>query len=60
VIGETDRDGGRIAKRPIHFGEVHATLYKHFGIDPNAVSLNDYTGRPHFLVDGWKPMPELA
>jgi len=59
VIGATDRNGGRITSRPVHFGEVHATLYHHFGINPNDVSLEDYTGRPHTLVDGWKPMPEL-
>ena len=59
VIGATDRDGGQIVSRPIHFGEVHSTLYHHFGIDPNEVSLQDYSGRPHNLVDGWKPMREL-
>ncbi len=59
VIGATDRDGARIANRPIHFGEVHATLYHHFGLDPNDTYLQDYTGRPHTLVDSWKPMPEL-
>jgi len=60
VIGATDRTGGTITKRPVHFGEVHATLYKHFGIDPHAVTLPDHTGRPHFLVDEWKPLPEVA
>lgn len=60
VIGATDRTGGTIAKRPVHFGEVHASLYRHFGIDPHAVTLPDFTGRPHFLVDDWKPLPELV
>jgi hypothetical protein len=59
VIGATDRDGASIAKRPVHFGEVHATLYHHFGIDPHAVTINDLTGRPNYLVDDWKAMPEL-
>lgn len=59
VIGATDRNGGTIARRPVHFGEVHATLYHHFGIDPHAVTLPDLTGRPHYLVDEWKPMPEV-
>jgi uncharacterized protein (DUF1501 family) len=59
VIGATDRDGAAISKRPVHFGEVHATLYQHFGIDPNQTTLNDYSGRPQFLVDDWKAMPEL-
>lgn len=59
VIGATDRDGASIAKRPVHFGEVHATLYHHFGIDPHAVTLADYTGRPQYLVDDWKALPEV-
>ena len=59
VIGATDRTGAAIAKRPVHFGEVHATLYHHFGIDPHAVTLPDFTGRPHYLVDDWKPMAEI-
>lgn len=60
VIGATDRDGARITQRPVHFGEVHASLYRHFGIDPRSVTLPDYTGRPHFLVDDWQPLPELV
>jgi hypothetical protein len=60
VIGATDRDGARITQRPVHFGEVHASLYRHFGIDPRSVTLPDYTGRPNFLVDDWQPLPELV
>jgi Protein of unknown function (DUF1501) len=60
VIGSTDRLGAKIIDRPIHFGEVHATLYKHFGIDPHAITLNDFAGRPHPLVDAWQPMRELV
>ena len=59
VIGATDRTGGTITRRPVHFGEVHATLYHHFGIDPHAVTLPDFTGRPHYLVDDWKALPEV-
>ena len=60
IIGATDRTGSRITERPIHFGEVHATLYKHFGLDPHAITLNDFAGRPHPLIDAWKAMPELV
>jgi hypothetical protein len=60
VIGSTDRDGGSIASRPVHFGEVHASLYQHFGINPHTTALNDYAGRPHYLVDEWKALPELV
>ncbi|MES2470486.1 MAG: DUF1501 domain-containing protein [Verrucomicrobiota bacterium] len=60
VIGATDRLGGEIAERGVHFGEVFATLYHQLGIDPNRVTLPDLSGRPHYLVNGWQPMPELV
>ncbi|WLD13077.1 DUF1501 domain-containing protein [Planctellipticum variicoloris] len=60
VIGATDRLGGSIAERPVHFGEVFATLYKNLGLDPQAFALRDLAGRPQPLVDHWKPLPELV
>lgn len=60
VIGSTDRLGGEIEDRPVHFGEVFATLYHQLGINANEVTINDLSGRPHFLVDGYKPMRELV
>ena len=60
VIGATDRLGGEIADRPVHFGEVFATLYHQLGINANKVTIEDLSGRPHFLVDGYKPMRELV
>eukprot|EP00913_Durusdinium_trenchii_P028405 g26633.t1 len=58
VIGATDRLGMKPLKRPVHFGEVHATLYRILGIDAET-KLNDLAGRPQYLVDGHQPMPEL-
>ena len=60
VIGATDRLGGEPTERPVHFGEVFATLYHQLGIDTNQVTLPDLAGRPQYLVDGWQPMPELV
>ncbi len=60
VIGATDRLAAEIADRPVHFGEVLATLYHNMGLDPNQAVLSDLSGRPHPLVDGHKPMPELV
>jgi uncharacterized protein DUF1501 len=59
VIGQTDRLGGQIVQRPVHFGEVLATLYHQLGINPNKTTLNDLAGRPQYLVDHHAPMPEL-
>ena len=59
VIGATDRLGGAPVERPVHFGEVLATLYRQLGLDPNAVTVRDLAGRPQYLVDHHAPMPEL-
>lgn len=59
VIGATDRLGEAPIDRPVHFGEVHASLYKFLGIDGNRQSVPDLSGRPQYLVDGHSPMPEL-
>jgi hypothetical protein len=60
VIGATDKLGGEPTDRPVHFGEVFASLYKFLGIDTTKTTLTDLTGRPQYLVDGWSAMPELT
>lgn len=60
IIGQTDRLGGTITQRPVHFGEVFASLYRHLGFDPHAAILTDLAGRPQALVEGqYAPLPEL-
>jgi hypothetical protein len=59
VIGATDRLGGEAVKRPVHFGEVLATLYGNLGVDAKNLKLNDLAGRPQYLLDH-QPMPELV
>lgn len=61
LIGATDRLGGEAVDRPVHFGEVFATLYHSLGIDVNKATVDDLTGRPQYLVDnGYQPMRELV
>jgi hypothetical protein len=60
VIGATDRVAGEPTERPVHFGEVFASLYQFMGIDPHKTTVNDLTGRPQYLVDGWQALPELV
>src|SRR5437867_9028528 len=59
AIGQTDRLAGQIIERPVHFGEVLATLYRQLGVDPNKTTVRDLAGRPQYLVDGHQPMAEL-
>ena len=59
VIGATDRLGAEVAERPIHFGEVHASLHRFLGI-PDQATLNDLTGRPQYILGAHRPLPELS
>ncbi len=60
AIGRTDRIAGVPVDRPVHFGEVIATLYHHLGINPHIAHVQDLTGRPQYLVDHThNPLPEL-
>jgi hypothetical protein len=60
VLGSTNRLGEEVKDRPVHFQEVFATLYHNLGLDPNRVTVTDYSGRPHYLVEsGYRPLPEL-
>lgn len=51
VIGSTDKDGGGVKDRPVHFQDVFATLYHNLGINAHDITIADFTGRPHHLVD---------
>jgi hypothetical protein len=60
VIGATDRLGGEPIERPVQFAEVFSTLYNHMGIDTFTSTVNDFSGRPQYLVDpGSMPLKEL-
>ncbi len=59
VIGSTDRLADHARDRPVHFQEIFATLYHNLGIDPATATVNDLTGRPVHVVDGYDPIREL-
>ena len=60
VIGETEKDGGDVKKRPVTPFDLSATIYHHFGIPLNTM-YNDFNGRPHYIVQGnGKPIEELV
>ena len=59
VIGSTDRLGGVPKDRPVHFGEVFATLYRNLGLDPATMKLPDLSGRPQYIVDRHAALPEV-
>ena len=51
VIGATNRLGEYAKDRPVHFGEVVATLYHNLGLNPETMTINDPGGRPQHLVE---------
>ena len=59
VLGRTNHLAEMPADRPVHFQEVLATIYHHLGIDVDTTTVPDLNGRPHYLVDGHRPLAEL-
>jgi hypothetical protein len=59
AIGATNRLGERASRRPVHFGEIVATLYHNIGLNPSTTTILDPTGRPQHLVDH-PALPELV
>ena len=57
AIGKMDRRGMTPADRPIHMREVHATVYRNLGIDPET-KVPDPAGRPQYITDK-PPLNEL-
>jgi hypothetical protein len=57
LYGSSDRFGGHPASDPVTPGDLAATLYWRFGIDP-ATEIRDLTGRPYHLAEG-QPLRRL-
>ncbi len=61
VIGATNSRAEEPVDRPVKFQEVFATLYHNIGIDLNAATVEDASGRPLYLVEpGIEPIRELV
>jgi hypothetical protein len=58
AIGATNRLGEFATARPVHPGEVVATVYHTLGINVETTTIIDPTGRPQYLVDR-RPVQEL-
>ncbi len=59
VIGSTNRFGEEPDDRPVDYKDVFATLYHNIGIDTSATAVIDEQNRPHYLLAGHEPIPEL-
>ncbi len=58
VVGASDRFAGE-ALAPVHVHQVHASLYRHLGIDTVTQQMIDPAGRPQYLLDLREPIKEL-
>ncbi len=58
IVGSTDSRGERPATRPVEPANIHATIYRALGIDPN-LRIFDHSGRPHAVLDDPTPIDEL-
>jgi uncharacterized protein (DUF1501 family) len=57
VYGESDRTASSPRKDPVHPGELLATIYHAFGIDPHTM-VNNHLNQPRELVQA-EPLPQL-
>jgi hypothetical protein len=58
IIGSTDRYGEAPKDHPLRPGDLHHTIYKVLGVDPN-VSFLDRSGRPVAAIDHGQVIGEL-
>ena len=60
AIGQTNRLGEYATKRPVHLQEVVATIFHNLGIDPETTTILDPAGRPQYLLERTRVIPELV
>ncbi len=60
ALGTSTRNAEAALDRPVHFQDVHATLYRNLGIDVETVKVPDPAGRPQYLLERRTPIQELV
>src|SRR5262249_43719868 len=58
VIGQTDRQGAQVTRRPVHPSDVAYTIYDAVGVDPHRWLMHP-EGRPVEILDRGEPVREL-
>jgi len=59
-IGSSNRLAEVAKDRPVHYQEVHATLYRNMGIDLHTTQFIDPAGRPQYILEYQDPIKELV
>ena len=52
IYGETSRNGGYVADKPVTPADLSATILHHLGIDHTVEYVDDFQGRRHRLSEG--------
>ena len=60
IIGKSSDKGEHVVDRPISPQDVAATVYHHLGIDARAITFEDKSGRPSYLIEKGEPIRELV
>jgi uncharacterized protein (DUF1501 family) len=58
VVGESASKADAPASRPVTPQDLMATVFHVLGIDPE-LQFTDFAGRPKYMIEGGKPIPEL-
>ena len=58
IIGATDAWAGEPVERPLTPQDLHATFYRHLGVNPET-AFEDFTGRPIPILSSGEPIREL-
>src|SRR5262249_34969879 len=58
VVGESDSTGSIPRLRPLTPADLHATVFRQLGYDPQSITFQTADGRPTLLSDG-EPIREL-
>ena len=58
VVGATNSKAEFPVERPYTPQDLLATIYRHLGIDPQS-TFTDYSGRPVYILESGRPIPEL-
>jgi Protein of unknown function (DUF1501) len=59
VIGSSTKDGGHIRERPVHPGDLAATIYRHFGVPLDATYADAQNRTLNLLPNGGEAIKEL-
>jgi hypothetical protein len=60
VIGSSTRNGDTAKDNPVHFQDVHATMYHNMGVDLHTQQFIDPAGRPQYILEHLDPIKELV